>query len=80
MERPEIEAEVLRVLTEEFELEAFGPTSDSHLGEDLDLDSLDIVDLWTTLEQVFDLRLDEEQFISDMTVSDLVDYLVTELA
>lgn len=47
-------------------------TDDQHLVNDLALDSLDRVDLSLTLEQEFDIKLDDEDTASWQTVGDVV--------
>ncbi len=51
----------------------------AHLVDDLDLDSLDWVDLAMRLEETFPIALREERFASLRTVQDLVDRIYSEL-
>ncbi len=56
-------------------------TSDAHLIDDLDADSLDIVDLTIAVEEEFStgdvqLEIPEEDAADIRTVQDLIDYLV----
>jgi acyl carrier protein len=63
------------ILIEEFELEAEAVTPDARLREDLDLDSLDGVDLVVALEKAFDFRIDGKVVVEMKTVGDIHDYV-----
>ncbi|MXY86005.1 MAG: acyl carrier protein, partial [Chloroflexi bacterium] len=57
-------------------------TADAHLIDDLDADSLDIVDLTIAVEEEFStdeiqLEIPEEDAVEIRTVQNLVDYLTT---
>ncbi|MCA9554959.1 MAG: acyl carrier protein [Myxococcales bacterium] len=69
--RPDVEATVNRILVEEFELEPARVTAEAHLVDDLELDSLDAVDLIAALEDAFGGRVDEEEARKVRTVSDV---------
>ena len=56
-----IHEKVKRVLIEEFELEENDLTPDANLYDDLELDSLDGVDLVVALEKEFDFKISREQ-------------------
>ena len=59
------------ILIDEFELDEDAVVPDANLREDLDLDSLDAMDLVTALEKEFGFRIDEK-LIGDMkTVGDI---------
>jgi acyl carrier protein len=63
------------ILIEEFELEAEAVTPDARLREDLDLDSLDGVDLVVALEKAFDFRIDGKVVVEMKTVGDIHEYV-----
>ncbi len=63
------------ILIEEFELEAEAVVPDARLREDLDLDSLDGVDLVVALEKAFDFRIDGKVVVEMKTVGDIHDYV-----
>lgn len=65
------------ILIEEFELEAEAVVPDARLREDLDLDSLDGVDLVVALEKAFDFRIDGKVVVEMKTVGDIHDYVRT---
>ncbi len=63
------------ILIEEFELEPESVVPDAQLREDLDLDSLDGVDLVVALEKAFDFRIDGKVVVEMKTVGDIHDYV-----
>jgi acyl carrier protein len=63
------------ILVEEFELDESAITPDAHLREDLDLDSLDAVDLIVALEKAFGIRVDEKVIVEMRTVGDFLEYI-----
>ena len=73
--RDQIVAHVNKTLIDEFEIsdDRIGP--DKRLREDLDLDSLDAVDMIAALEQGLKIRVDEEQAKKIRTVGDIYDFV-----
>ncbi|MDG1462055.1 MAG: acyl carrier protein [Gammaproteobacteria bacterium] len=68
--------ELLRqVLVEEFELDPDTITADARLYEQLDLDSIDAVDLIVRLKEMTGKKVPPEQFREVRTVGDVVDVL-----
>jgi acyl carrier protein len=68
--------ELLRqVLVEEFELDPEAVTADARLYEQLDLDSIDAVDLIVRLKEMTGKKVPPEQFREVRTVGDIVDVL-----
>ena len=63
------------ILIEEFELEPEAVVPEALLREDLDLDSLDGVDLVVALEKAFDFRIDGKVIVEMKTVGDIHDYV-----
>lgn len=78
MERQQVVETVHRILEEEFELEPERVVPEAHLIDDLELDSLDAVDLIAALEDAFGGRVDEEEARKVRVVSDI--YALTEQA
>ncbi len=76
MQREEIVAKVNLVLVDEFELDADAVTAEAHLFNDLELDSLDAVDLVAALEASFGQRVAEDDAKEVRTVSDVYDLVV----
>jgi acyl carrier protein len=66
---------VVDILHEMFELDKSKITLDTHLYSDLDIDSIDAVDLAVKLKQLTGKRLQPEVFKSVRTVQDVVDAL-----
>jgi len=64
----------------EFGLEPSTIELSAHLIDDLDLDSIDLVDLAVSLEEERGIKLDEEDLKSVRTVADAVDALRTAFA
>ena len=74
----EIEAVISRVnqiLVDEFELDAADVVPEASLREDLQLDSLDGMDLIVALEKEFKVRVDEKELIKMKTVGDVHVYV-----
>ena len=73
MVREEIFQEVSRELQALFELSEEEITWEARLYEDLDLDSIDAVDLIVQLQETMKKRIKPEQFKRVRTVEDIVD-------
>ncbi|MDX2054826.1 MAG: acyl carrier protein [Polyangiaceae bacterium] len=72
MTQPEILAHVQKLMVELFELSPAQVTPEAHLVNDLDLDSLDAVDMAVKLEELTGHRVDEAALRSVRTVGDVV--------
>jgi len=75
MSRDEVQAWVVDLLAEMFELEKSDLAAESNLYADLDIDSIDAVDLAVKLKQLTGQRLQPEVFKSIRTIGDVVDAL-----
>ena len=73
MDKDAIYTKLRELLISEFQLDDEKVKPDSHLGEDLDLDSLDMVDFILVLEDYTNDRIDPGFFKDARTVQDLVD-------
>ena len=73
--RDEIEARVNNILVEEFEVEEENLKPESFLREDLELDSLDAVDMILALEQQLSIRVDEEKAKEIRTIGDVYSFV-----
>jgi acyl carrier protein len=73
MSRDEILAELRRELGELFDLKPGQITLEARLNDDLDLDSIDAVDLAVRLQDLTHKRIRPEQFKAVRTVKDVVD-------
>ena len=78
--REEIQARIIRVLVETFELETSAVHAGASLYDDLDLDSLDAIDLAVKLKTETGIKLTEQEMRSIRTVSDIVDIVHENLA
>ncbi|WP_427307789.1 acyl carrier protein [Cupriavidus sp. H39] len=75
MTHDDIFARVSAVLQDSFEIEAERIRPEARLYEDLDIDSIDAVDLLVKLKPMLDKPLKPEQFKSVRTVQDVVQAL-----
>jgi acyl carrier protein len=75
MNKEEIYLWVADVLHEMFELDKSAVTPQANLYTDLDIDSIDAVDLVVKLKQLTGLRLQPKVFKTVRTVQDVVDAL-----
>jgi acyl carrier protein len=68
-------ARIDRILVEEFELEADRVVPSASLQGDLELDSLDGLDLVVALEKEFGFRVDDKVMLEMKTVGDIHEYV-----
>ncbi len=79
MTRDELYEKLVEVLERTFDIEPERIHLDAKLGEDLDIDSIDAVDLLVELKQITGVRLQPEAFKSVRTLRDVLDALVALL-
>ena len=77
MNQDQLQAWVVDLLAEMFELDKADLTSGSNLYADLDIDSIDAVDLAVKLKQLTGKRLQPEVFKTIRTIGDVVAALDT---
>ena len=77
--KDEIYARVARILVDSFELEEGQVHPDAHLIDDLDLDSIDAIDLVVSLESETDLDVTEDELKALRVVQDIVDLVHRKL-
>ncbi|WP_439686784.1 acyl carrier protein [Cupriavidus oxalaticus] len=75
MTHDEIFARISAVLQDSFEIDADRIRPEARLYEDLDIDSIDAVDLLVKLKPMLDKPLRPEQFKSVRTIEDVVQAL-----
>jgi acyl carrier protein len=75
MTKDDIFARIVAILQETFDIEASRITPEAKLYDDLDIDSIDAVDLIVQLKPLVGKRLQPEAFKSVRTVQDVVDAL-----
>ena len=64
------------IICETLDLDSANITMDSNLKEDLDVDSLDAVEVIMAIEEEYGVDIDDEVIPKITTVSDLVNYIV----
>lgn len=77
--KDEILSIVRDILVREFEFEPDAIKLESHLVDELDLDSIDAIDLAVRLEQKSGHAFDEEELRALQTVGDIVDLVYGKL-
>ena len=75
MSKDELFVWVVDLLADMFELDKSSLTLESNLYADLDIDSIDAVDLAVRLNQMTGLRLQPEVFKQIRTIGDVIDAL-----
>jgi acyl carrier protein len=76
--RDQVFDEVQRRMSEMFEIDRGSIREDSLLRDDLDLDSIDAIDLAVKIQEITGARVDEAQLRNVRTVGDVVD-LITRM-
>jgi acyl carrier protein len=79
MTRSEIQERVIDILVQTFELERAKVGPQSRLVEDLDLDSIDALDMVVELQTLLRGRIDERDMKGLRTVTDVVDMVEQQL-
>ena len=77
--REEIFEQVREILMQEFELRADEVLPTSHLIDDLDLDSIDAIDMAVKLEEIAGVEVEEKQLRELRVVQDVVDLVYSHL-
>lgn len=81
MTADEIFDKVQDIAAEQFSVDREEITMDTLLDDDLNADSVDLVDLAVTLEQEFNLEETDESVLGEIkTIGDVVDYIAKKLA
>lgn len=78
--RDEIFARLRDILVESFELDAASVTRDARLREELDLDSIDAIDLAVRLEEETGLKVEDEELRGVRRVDDVVELVHAKVA
>ena len=76
MSREEIKEKVNNFLIEEFELEESQLVSNAIMKDDLDIESLDFVDIAVIIEKEFGLKVTSEDMIKIITLEDLYNFIL----
>lgn len=78
--KEEILSELTGILVEMFEVDAADVNAQAHLADDLDIDSIDAVDLIVRLKELTGKKIAPEEFKSVRTVGDVVDAIQKVMA
>lgn len=75
LDRDALLAALTRILVDDFEIDAALISPQAHLYQDLELDSIDAVDLVIKLQQLTGNKLKPEEFKAVRTIDDVVNAL-----
>ena len=76
MTREEVFEKVKEILVETLSVDEDKVTMEARFQEDLETDSLDLVELVMTLEEDFGIKISDEQAAEIKTVGDAVDFVM----
>jgi acyl carrier protein len=77
MSSAEISQKVMEIISQNLDVKRDEIKSTSSFVQDLNADSLDIVELVMAIEKEFDLTIPDEEAEKIRTVQDAIDYIVT---
>lgn len=80
MTRTEIEKKVKEFLIDDFEIEGDKIHPEARLKEDLDIDSLDFVDIIVIVDKTFGFRLKSEDMAGVDTLAQFCDYIESKVS
>lgn len=80
MTRDEIYQQLQQILFENFEIDKSRITLEANLYSDLDLDSIDAVDLVINVQDMIGTKIGPEEFKTARTVNDVIDIVAALLA
>ena len=75
MTKEEIFLKIKEILAGEFKIEEASITPDAKLYQDLELDSIDAVDLLVKMKEYVQGKIEPDQFKKAVTIQDVVDIL-----
>jgi acyl carrier protein len=76
MTREEVFAQVKTILVETLSVDEDKVTEEARFQEDLETDSLDLVELVMTMEEKFGIKISDEEAGEIKTVGDAVDFVI----
>lgn len=79
MTREEVFEHVKAILVETLSVDEDKVTLEARFQEDLETDSLDLVELVMTMEDKFDIKISDEEAAEIKTVGDAVDFVMGRL-
>lgn len=71
---------VKKYMIEEFEIPEENIKIDANLFEDLELDSIDALDMIGMLETEVDVEIDADELKKILTIKDVVDFIIAKLS
>lgn len=80
MERAEVEAKLTDILVDELGIERGSITMEATFEEDLEVDSLGVVELLMALEDNFDVKIPDDEAEKIATVGQAVDVVIAKMA
>ncbi len=80
MTRDEIYQQLQTILADNFEIEKERITLDANLYQDLDLDSIDAVDLVIQVQDLLGTKIGPDEFKTARTVNDVIDVVAALLS
>lgn len=75
MSKPEIEARVIEIVSDQLGVNKDQITKDTHFVKDLNADSLDLVELVMELEEEFEVHIPEEMHEKIQTVGEALTFI-----
>lgn len=79
MKKDEVIAKVNGFFVEEFELDAELLIPEANLRDDLEIESLDFVDIAVEIEKKFGFKIKGEEMVSVKTLGDLYNYIILKI-
>jgi acyl carrier protein len=79
MKKEEVIAKVNGFLIDEFELDEERIVPEASLRDDLEIESLDFVDIAVEIEKKFGFKIKGEEMINVKTLGDLYDYIISKV-
>lgn len=80
MTREDVIARLKEILQESFDIDPNTVTADSNIVTDLDLDSIDAIDMVAQVQRELNCRLTAEDFKAVRTIGDIADVICARVA
>ena len=79
MDKKEIQGKIIEIVAEQLDRDEDDIDESMSFSEDLNADSLDIVELVMRMEETFDLEIEDDDAAKIQTVGDAINYAVERL-
>lgn len=79
MEQQEVQAKIIEIVAEQLGIAEEDIDTTMSFSDDLNADSLDIVELVMRMEETFDLEIEDDDAAKIQTVNDAIEYAVKRL-